>query len=126
MAFARNNKVIQSAQAAAGQVGDDATWVAVWDAATSGNLLTRIQITGNPDALILDARYQIPINGLVFRQNAATNETEEFAKRALEGRIDGGVWISWHDGNPGAAGTANLITLARTPVAEADFTISNT
>lgn len=126
MAFARNNAVVQSATAGSGQVGQDATWVSIWDAATGGNRLKNIQITGDPDALIQDARFQIPVNGLVFRQNAGTGETEEFAQRGLRGRIDGGVWVQWHTGDPGANGTANIIALARTQVAESGFNITNT
>ena len=124
MATAKNSALIQSAQAQAGQVGNDATWVSLWDALTNGNHLKNIQIANNPDALILDARFQIAINALVITQPIGAGESEEFAKRGVRGRITGGVWVQWHTGNPGNAGTTNVIGVARTPIAQNQFTVA--
>ena len=126
MAFARNNAIIQSAQAQAAQAGEDATIVTLWDAATSGNLLQQLTITGNPDALVVDARYRLAVGALVIEQKVATGETQEMAKRALRGRVSGGIWIQWHDGAPGTAGTSNVVALARTQVTQAQFSVTDT
>lgn len=126
MAVARNNAVILSAEATSALVNEDATIITLWDASTSGNLLQEITISNNPDALVLNARYQIAANAIVLTQPVGTGEKEEMAKRALRGRVKGGVWIQFHDGAPGTNGTGNVIALARVQIQESQFTVSDT
>lgn len=124
-AQASTNAVIQSAVAQAAQVGDDATWVSAWSSSTGGTFLWREDITNNPAALQLGDRYQIAVGGLTLTQPNATNGTAADARRAVEGRVSGGFWLQWHDGDPGTAGTANVISgLARTQIQESQFTVT--
>ena len=126
-ATASNTAAVQSAAAPAGAVGDDATWINTWDALTGGNSLGRQSISTNPDALALGDRYEFPAGDLVFTQPEGTGETNHMSERKLRGAVDGGVWVSWHTGDPGAAGTANTITeIARTPIAATGFTFART
>ena len=126
MAVARNNAVVLSAEATSALVNEDATIITLWDASTGGNLLQEITISNNPDALVLNARYQIAANAIALTQPVGTGEQEEMAKRALRGRVAGGVWVQFHDGAPGTAGTANVIALARVQIQESQFTVSDT
>ena len=47
------------------------------------------------------------------------------ARRALAGKVAGGIWLQYHDGAPGSNGTANVISdITRTQVAQSAFTIA--
>ena len=125
MAYARNNAVVLSAAATSALVNVDADRVTLWDASTGGNLLQEITFKNNPNALVLNARYQLNANALVLKQPTGTGETEEMAKRALRGRIAGGVWMQFHTDAAGTAGTANRVNLARVQLTQAQFTVSD-
>ena len=125
MAYARNNAVVLSAAATSALAGQDADRVTLWDASTGGNLLQEISFKNNPNALVLNARYQLNANALVLRQPTGTGETEEMAKRALRGRLANGVWMQFHTAAAGTAGTANRVNLARVQLTQAQFTVSD-
>ena len=125
MAQAANSNVESSALATAGAVGDDCTHVALWNTAVGGDLLWRQAISTDPSALALGERLQIVSGALVIDVPTATGETEAMAQRKAQGAITGGVWVSFHTGDPGSTGTDNQITeLGYTGIAEADWTIS--
>ena len=126
-ARASNTNVVQSAAAGSGQAGQDATHIAIWNHATNTGasaLLWRGTITTDPDALAQNDRYQFAAGALRLEYTAGTGETAAMEQRAVRGKIRGGIWISYHTGDPGANGTANLIGIARTAVAENAFTVS--
>lgn len=126
MADATLNVAIQSAAAAAGQVGDDVRSVSAWDAAVGGNFLADQDITTDPLPLALGDTYTLRAGAFGFRQPVGANESEELARRKLRGAIDGGVWIQYHSRLIAETnnGTAHIIGLARTRVTEAQFTIA--
>ena len=125
MAQAANTNAVNTPAAPAGAVGDDCTHVGFWSAATGGSFLGRQAISTNPDALTLGERYTFPAGSLVITQPAGTNETEAMAQRAAGGKVAGGVWISYHTGDPGTTGADNTITeLGRVSVPAADWTIT--
>ena len=125
MALARNNAQVLSIASPAGAVGDDCTWISYWDAATGGTYFLREDISTNPDALSLGDRLEIAANALTLNQPASANETEAFARKALQGRIAGGLWIQFHTGDPGSSGNSNVITeLGRVQIAQSGWTIT--
>lgn len=126
MAVAKNNAVVLSAEATSALVNVDADRVTLWDASTGGNFLQEISFKNNPAALVLNARYQLNASALVLKQPVGTGEKEEMAKRALRGRIAGGVWIQFHTASAGTNGTANRVNLARVQITQAQFTVSDT
>ena len=124
-ATAKNTVAVQSAAAQSGAVGEDATWINLWSALTGGNNLGRQAITGNPAALALGDRYELAADALVFTQPDGAGETNHMSERKLRGAILGGVWVSWHTGDPGVNGTDTPVTgIARTPIAAANFTFA--
>lgn len=108
----------------AGAVGDDVTWVALFDALTGGNMRQRLEISNNPAVLTTGATLRIAAGWVIFTQLPGTNETEANCIAKLEGVIDGGLWVGWFGGNPGANGTSNVIAIARTPIAASAVTIA--
>ena len=122
MATASNTNAILSAAAQAGAVGDDCTWISLWTAVTSGTFLQRVAISNNPAALQLGQQIRIAASGITLTATPANGETEAMAKRGLEGRLDGGVWVQFHDGDPGANGTSNVIPVARAAWADNNVT----
>ena len=126
-ATATLTNAVQSAPAPSGAVGEDASWINVWDALTGGNSLGRQAISTNPDQLALGDRYELAAGALVFTQPEGAGETNRLSERKIRGAVLGGAWISWHTGDPGAAGTANPVTgIARTPIAATNFTFART
>ena len=125
MAQAANSKAVTTGAAPSGAVGDDCTHVAFWSAASGGSLLGTQALTNDPSALALGERYSFPAGMLVLTTPKGANETEAMAQRAARGKVAGGVWVSFHTGVPGSAGTANLITeFGRVSVPQADWTIT--
>ena len=127
-ATATNNAVITSAAAQSGQVGDDATFISLWSAVTGGDFLRREGIDNNPAALALGQSFQFAIGELVFTdtEDSANGETNDMAVRGIRGKFDGTVYIQWHSGDPGANGTANVIGLARTALADSALDFATT
>ena len=124
-ARASNTNVVQSVPSPAGAVGDDCTHVTTWDAANGGNLLGQQAISTNPDPIQLGDRLQTGIGTMVFTQREGAGETSFLSERKVRGAVEGGVWIQYHTGPPGADGMDNIITdIARTEVVAADFTIT--
>lgn len=125
MAQAANADIVRSAAAPAGAVGKDCTYVTLWSAAADGDLLGKKQISTNPAPLVLDARYEIAAGALTVTAPAGADETAAMARRAAAGKVAGGVWVQYHDGDPGAAGDANVIAdMGRTAVPQAGWTVT--
>ena len=125
MATAKNTNIVRSIATPAGAVGDDCTYISLWDAEVNGNFLQSQQISTDPAPLALGERYEIAAEALVITQPAGANETAAMAERAVRGRIAGGVWVQFHTGAPGNAGTDNVIDeLGRVEIAQADFTVA--
>ena len=92
---------------------------------TGGTFLQSQAISTNPEALALGEKLEIAAGALVIDQPTAANETEDMSERAVRGRIKDGVWVQWHTGAPGTAGTTNAISeLGRTEIAESAFTVA--
>ena len=124
-ATAVNTAAVQSAPAPSGAVGEDATWINLWDALAGGNNLGRQAISTNPDPLALGDRYELSAGALVLTQPEGTGETNHLSERKIRGAVSGSVWVAWHTGDPGADGTANPVTgIARTPIAATNFTFA--
>ena len=126
MATATSSVRALSGPAPAGAVGNDCTHYAAWDAANGGNLLQTgaIEAAPNPGALQLGERLEVAVGAIVLTQNPSVGQTEEMAKRALRGQIDGGIWISFHTAAAGNAGTENLINVTRASLPAANFTVA--
>ena len=124
-ARASNTNPIQSAAAQAGQVGQDATHASAWDSANGGNWLWKGAIDNdlNPDPLGLNDRYELPAGRIRFEYEAGEGESASMELRAVRGKIRNGVYVQYHRGDPGANATANVIAIARTFIAEANFTV---
>lgn len=125
MAQAANTHVVRSAAAPAAAVGKDCTHITLWDAAADGEMLGKKAISTDPAALVLDARYEMAAGALTVSAPAGADETEAMARRAAAGKIAGGVWVQYHEGEPGAAGADNVIAdMGRTAVPEAGWTVT--
>lgn len=125
MATAKNTATQLWAAAASAQSGEDATHVSVWTAATGGTWLFNVAISNNPDPLEEGGRYRIAAEALVLTRSAGTGESEASAIRALRGILAGTTYWQLHTGNPGSAGTANVLTgIARLSLALSAFTIA--
>ena len=125
MATAKNTNIVRSVAAPAGAVGDDCTHVSLWDAAAAGNLLGTKAISTNPAPLALGEKYELAAEALVLNAPTGADETAAMAERAVRGKIAGGVWVQFHDGAPGNAGTDNVIDdLGRVAIAQAAWTVA--
>lgn len=125
MAQAANTDVVRSVAAPAGAVGKDCTHISLWSAADDGELLGKKAISTDPAALVLDARYEMAAGALTVTAPAGADETEAMARRAAAGKVAGGVWVQYHEGEPGAAGGDNVIAgMGRTPVPEDAWTVT--
>lgn len=124
MAQARNANAVRSDRATTGADGDDATWMSFWTERVGGTFLFAIEISTNPDALVLGAAYEIEAGGIVINRATGTNETEASARRGLRGMVAGGLWGEFHTGPPGASAVANRIPeIARVNIPENQWTI---
>lgn len=126
MATATINAPQLSGQAMAAQVGEDCTHVSLWDAAMDGNKLLDGAINTNPDPLVLGGRFEVggDMSAFVITYLPAAHETETWARRLLAGGVGTGFWVQFHDGAPGADGTANVIAVSRAEVTSAEVTIA--
>ena len=125
MATARNNVSVLSIPATGAAIGKDCTHISLWDASSGGNLLHWAALSNDPSPLVAQAQIEFLPNTITLQQNPGTNESEEMAKRGARGRVTGGLYLQYHEGNPGSAGTANVIpVLGRTLITEAQFTIA--
>ena len=124
MSVARNNAEIAWPGAMGGAIGQDAMYVGFYESSTGTDFLFGVQISNNPSPLALGEVYYIASNGLAITQTAATNETEDSAGRALEGRLAGTTYGSIHTGDPGTTG-ANESALDRVSMASTVFTITD-
>ena len=124
MATAKNTAAVESPGASGAAIGKDCTDISLWSARAGGDYLGAKAISTDPDALAAGEPLQIAAEALVLTQPAGADETAKMAVRALNGRVSGGLWVQWHEGAPGAAGTDNVIpVLGRTQVAQAGWTI---
>lgn len=118
---------LDSARATAADVGKTVSHVSLWSALTLGDFLVWFPIHANSfgehanavQELVAEAQYRIAHRDLRLTQAATQNldaaqgtvylETIKMAERAINGRINGDIFVQFHDGNPGSAGTANVI-----------------
>ena len=126
----------ESLAAAAAAVGEQCDGLSFWDAAgagvppAGGNLMMQIDLSNNPDALTLGQMLELAMDQFEYTQNEASDnatgfiETNYWSERKAEGAISGGIWIQFHDGAQGAAGTGNVMNLARVQMEEANFSIA--
>ena len=123
MATAKNTAAAESIAAPQGAVGEDCSHITLWSAAAAGDHLWSQAINTDPDALALGQRLSIAAEAIVITQNPGPGETAKMAVRANQGRVAGGVWVQFHSGAPGAAGTDNIIAgLDRVQIAAAGWT----
>ena len=125
MATATTINTIQSVPTPLNAVGADCTIITLWDSETNGEFLQEITIFSNPAALVLNEIYEIAPGGIILTQGVGSGETEEMARRALRGRILGGLWIQFHTAAAGTNGTVNAISdLGRVQATQANFTVA--
>ena len=86
MASGTNNDNINFA---ASDIGDDATFVHLYNQAAGGVLLWARQLTNNPSAIQDGQRYRIPTGMITITQPVGVGESEEMARKAIRGRISG-------------------------------------
>ena len=122
-ATAKNTNAVDSA-AASGNA--DATHFGLFDASTGGNFLQGGSLGNDPAALRSGDKYRIPANALTLTEANPAGGTSHAAERAVRGRIAGGVWVSWHSGDPGTNGANAISTVARTQIAASGFTVART
>ncbi len=127
MASVTHNNDILSGVVEADQVGDDATHYGVYDgdpaADPPGNFLFGGSFTNDLDAAGLGDRWRLLAGEIVYTQAPAAGESEVSARRKLRGLIDGGLWVTFHSGNPGITGV-NRIEVTAAEVAEPGWTIT--
>ena len=124
MAQATTNATVRSAAAGSAQNGQDVTHLSLWDRSSGGNFLRRTALTNNPDPLATGERVEIQAGDITITYTAGSSETEASARRAAAGAVAGGVWVQFHTGDPGSAGTSNVIGLARVQITQGQFTIT--
>ena len=125
MATAKNSQEVSSGAASGAAINKDCTHVSLWDKATGGNALDRFAISNNPSPLEAGEQFKIAAEGLVLTRNPGTGESQEMAKRALKGMIEGGVWVQFHSQDPGNNYTAGVIgVIGRASIPEGDWTIA--
>ena len=118
-----------SEAAMAAAIGEDCSHVTIWDSVgvgrppAGGNHRWTIALSNDPNALTLGAMIQFAANQIRYIQNEVAGETNYQSEAKLEGMINGGLWMQFHDAAPGANGTNNIMNLARAALAEADFSI---
>ena len=121
--------------APASAVGEDATWISLWDAETGGTFLGRKPISTDPAPLTLGQPYELAAGALDlinptsgFDSNGVAVEsgyTEAMMRRAINGMIGARLWVGVHTDDPGANGTANLVTdIGRIEFVLADFAVT--
>ena len=118
MASATHDSEILSPSVASAQANSDATYYGLWDGDPDdgGKFLWGNDFTNNPAAAQEGDRWRFAAGAIVYTQNRITaRESEEAAKRKLAGLVSGGLWVTWHSGNPGING-ANRITAAKVAV----------
>lgn len=117
-------------ESAAATGAADATHFSYWDAANGGNCLwaSTTAITNNPDALGSGDKYEIASGTRLFTvPNPSNGGTNRMAERQANGMKASSIWVQYHSGAPGAAGTANVIsTVARTEIPSARMTVART
>ena len=129
MAMAQNSTLIRSVAAPSGAVGDDCTHVALWDDASGTTFLGSRAISTNPSALQLGERLEIAPGALTLSQPVGDGETEALARRALAGKVSGGIYLSFHTADPTNSGSvqgtnAMISELGRVQIAQNQFTIT--
>ena len=125
MAQGTNSNEVLSIPTPQAEVGKDCTWCVLHDQAVGGNPLLKVQITTNPRALALGESYRIAAGAIVLNQPVGTGETEVMARRAIIGRLSGGVYVSYHEDDPGEMLNLHLIAgLERTFIPLNGFTIT--
>ena len=124
MPQAANSNAVRSIGAPQGAVGDDCTDISLWSQENGGDFLQSQSISTNPSPLALGERYEFAAGALVINQPVGTDDTEAMARRAVRGRIAGGVWVQYHAGAAGANGTDNVIQLGRVNIAQSNFTVT--
>ena len=84
-------------------IGQDGTYIGVYESLSGTDFLAGIQISNDPMALALGEVYYIAASGLAITQTAATNETEAMAQTGIEGSAGRDAvlldpyWRPWHN-----------------------------
>ena len=104
-----NSEIIQY-PIASRTTGIDATYIGFWTALRGGEFLGSGLIKNNPDVIADGQRYNLPVDAInIDIPNGAY--TTAMAEKIADGMILGGMYISLHNGNPGATG-ANEISVS--------------
>lgn len=125
MATAKNTNEVLSQEASQDAVDAnvDVSYVGLWTESDGGTFLWGHEITTNLVAIALGEKYRIPPEDIVFTQTPDDGETPAMAVRALNGRIEGILYVSWHDGDPGTTG-ANEVETHFPRVEISDWTVT--
>ena len=125
MGTATYGAALESAGAAAGDVGDTASHVAVWDDVGRTNFIASFALDATLAALAEGQSIQFASNALVLTLTKGASSSDDIAAfglvEALRGVFRANRYLSWHTGAPGTNGTANRIT----GIANTLLTVSN-
>ena len=116
MATAENTNEILSEATLEDGVGEDVTHIGLFTDSSAGIFLWGRAITSNVDAIALGEKYRIPPRDVVLTQNLDGGETEAMARRALNGRIEGTLYVSFHTGAPGLTGANESSEIGRVAI----------
>ena len=125
MATATYGAALQSAGAAVGDVGDEASWVAIWNDANRTEFIIAFALDNTLAALAEGQPIQFGANDLVLtftKQGTSADRISPYGLvETLRGAFRQNRYLSWHTGDPGVNGTANRIA----GIANTLFTVSN-
>lgn len=114
MATATYNQTLQSAGAAAGDVGSQPSHCAIWDSVGMTNLVVRFNLNSTLAALVQGQPIQFAANELILTLTQAASSNDNISDfglvEALRGMFSANRYVSWHTGDPGSSGSSNRIT----------------
>ena len=103
--------------------GTDPTYVGFFTTSTGTGFIGANTITSNVAA---NTSFRLAPGALDINYTTGGDLVELGRRRAIAGVVDGGIWVSLHDGNPGNGG-ANEVSggsYVRKNVASADISIT--
>ena len=113
MATATYGSQLESAGAAAGDVGDQASHVSVFDDSSLTNFVASFALDATLAGLVANQTIEFAADDLVFTltlDSSSEDELSEFGLvEAFRGIFRANRYLTWHTGAPGTAGTSNRI-----------------
>ena len=114
MGTATYNAALESAGAASGDVGDRPSHIAIWDDVNRTTFKASFALDSTLAALAEGQPIEFSSGDLVLTLTLGGSSSDRVGASGLTDCLRGifasNVYLSWHTGNPGTAGTANRIT----------------